>query len=304
MSLPSPTWDPAVLGRIVQLELRARSLVRGFLHGAHASTRVTSNVEFADYKEYSPGDPLRDLDWRVMARADRLVVRRHRAEDELACTIVVDASGDLATGATGHRGLPPLDGSKWGVAVVLAATFAQWAARRNEPVGLAVLGGEDVPFRWLPPRTGRPHLARIHGVLGSVRPSGRAELGEGLARLGPRVRRRSLVVVVSDLMEEPASWGPALDAFGARGADVRVLHVHDPAEWRFEVPGPARYRSPEGGELVQADHADVQAQIGSVLREYLAEVDTWLSRARGVRIPAPSDGDLSGILGQLLRGAA
>ncbi len=300
----TPAWDPEVLGRIVQLELRARALVQGFLHGAHQSTRVTSNVEFADYKEYAPGDPLRDLDWRVLGRSDRLVVRRHRAEDELACTIVLDASGDLATGRAGRRGLPPLDGSKWGVAVVLAATFAQWAARRNEPVGLAVVGGAGVPLRWLPPRGGRPHLARLHGILASTRPEGRAELGAALSQLGPRVRRRSMVLVISDLMEEPASWGPALDAFGMRGVDLRVLHVHDPAEWRFAMPGPARYRSPEGGDPIVADNADVQAQIGAVLAEYLAEVDGWVRRARGLRIPAPSDAELGLVLRRLLQGVA
>lgn len=301
MNPSASPWDPEVLARIVQLELRARTLVRGHLHGAHGSQRVTSNVEFADYKEYSPGDPLRDLDWRVVGRSDKLVVRRHRAEDELACTIVVDASGDLGTGSAGRRGLPPLDGTKWGVAVVLAATFAQWAMLHNEPVGLAILGGEGAPWSWLPPSGGRAQLARIHSALAATRPGGRAELGVELARIGERVRRRSVVVLISDLMEEPETWGRALDAYGARGVDLRVLHIHDPAEWRFDVSGPARYRSPEGGELLTADHLDVQERIGEVLAEYRAEVASWVLRARGMLLPAPSDCDIALLLGRLLR---
>lgn len=131
-------WDAAVLARIQALELHARALVDGYVHGAHASHQVASNVEFSDFKEYAPGDPLRDLDWRVLGRSDRLVVRRHRAEHELTTTLVVDASGDLATGASG--GWPtaegsPFHGSKWGYAAVLTATLAHWLLRQGSRSG-------------------------------------------------------------------------------------------------------------------------------------------------------------------------
>ncbi|MEC8423622.1 MAG: DUF58 domain-containing protein, partial [Myxococcota bacterium] len=145
----APSWDPEVLDRIGTLQLRAREAVAGFLHGGHASVRVSANVEFADYKEYAPGDNLKDLDWRVVARSDKLVVRRHQAENEQSVTILLDASGDLGTGTAGARSegsRTPLDGSKWGYATVFAATLAWWLERQHEPVGLEVLGGTDV--RW------------------------------------------------------------------------------------------------------------------------------------------------------------
>ena len=193
-------WDPEVLARMGRLELRARSLISGFLHGAHPSRRIASNIEFADYKPYTPGDPLRDLDWRVVARTDRLVVRRHHTEDELAVTLVVDASGDLETGSKGRYTQDSRRGSKWATASVLAATLAQWIGRRGDPVGLAILGGENVRWPWLPPRSGGAHLARIHGVLSELVPAGQARLAQGLLDVGRRVRRRSMVVVISDLM--------------------------------------------------------------------------------------------------------
>ena len=137
MATPAPAvrWDPDVLARIRALKLHARALVDGFLHGGHLSGRVSSAVEFADYKEYSPGDPLRDLDWRVMGRTDRLVVRRHRAERELPTTLVLDASGDLRTGASGgwpQARTSPFFGTKWGYAAVLTATLAYWLCRADE----------------------------------------------------------------------------------------------------------------------------------------------------------------------------
>jgi len=295
-------WDPEVLARMGRLELRARSLISGFLHGAHPSRRIASNIEFADYKPYTPGDPLRDLDWRVVARTDRLVVRRHHTEDELAVTLVVDASGDLETGSKGRYTQDSRRGSKWATASVLAATLAQWIGRRGDPVGLAILGGENVRWPWLPPRSGGAHLARIHGVLSELVPAGQARLAQGLLDVGRRVRRRSMVVVISDLMEPPEHWGPALDALGERNTDLRLVHLHDPAEWRFDMGGVARFYSPEGGVDLTADPADVAEAMPAVVAEYLAEVRGWLGRNRAHHVLAPTDQPLGEVVGTLLRG--
>ena len=295
-------WDPEVLARMGRLELQARGLVSGFLHGGHASRRISSNIEFADYKPYSPGDPLRDLDWRVVARTDRLVVRRHHAEDELAVTLVVDASGDLETGAAGRYGDSGRAGSKWATASVLAATLAQWVARRGDPVGMAILGGEQVRWPWLPPRSGMAHMTRLHGMLAEVVPAGQARLAQGLLEVGRRVRRRSMVIVISDLMEPPDQWGPALDALSERNTDLRLVHLHDPAEWRFDMSGVARFFSPEGGAVLTADPADVAQAMPAVVAEYLAEVRGWLGRNRAHHVLAPTDQPLDEVVATLLRG--
>ncbi len=292
-----------MLARIGALHLRARQLVDGFLHGGHVSRRTASNVEFADFKEYTPGDPLRDLDWRVAARSDRLVVRRHRAETELAATLVVDASADIRTGSAGRGGRPPLDdGSKWATAATLAATVAYFLQRRAEPVGLAVLGGEGVRWPWVPPRTGAGHLAQILGVLAQLRPAGRADLGEGLQALGQRLRRRSLVVLVSDLMEEPSEWGPALSALSARTADLRVVHLYDPREFALDFPDAGRFWSPEGGDPLPIDPAAAKSPFQEVVSEYLDEVRGTLGSWRAQHVLTPTDAPLEGAVGQILRG--
>ncbi len=296
------SWDPEVLARLGQLHLRARQLVAGLTSGGHPSERISRSVEFADYKEYSPGDSIRDLDWRILARSDRLVVRRQQAETELAVTFILDASGDLATGESGRYHRPPLRGTKLGAALTLLATMAYYLHHSGEPVGLAILGGEGVPQRWIPPRRSRSHIAQLFATLAAVRPAGRDVLGAGLSTLGQRMVRRSAVVLVSDLMEEPAQWGPALAALTRRQIDLRVAHIYDRREWTMDYRTSARFFSPEGGEALPVDPGAVRDAFADVVEEYLTEVRGWLASRSAQHVLVPSDAPLEQPIGRLLRG--
>jgi uncharacterized protein (DUF58 family) len=271
----TPAWDPQVLARIAHLQLRARAAVAGWRTGDHRSKRTQSNVEFVDYKEYSPGDPIRHLDWRVAARADRLVIRRHAAETEVPVTLVVDLSGDLGTGSEER---PELDSTKHGAAVSLAATLAVFLCRRGDPVGLQLIGGAGSPVSQMPPRCSSGHLAQLIGALASSRPDGKAELGSALQRIAERLPKRGVVVLISDLMEEPDQWGPSLGALARSGSDLRVVHVYEQAEWSLDWRAPTQLFSPEGGEPLAVDPAVARSTFAEVLDEYLAEVQGWLSR--------------------------
>jgi uncharacterized protein (DUF58 family) len=295
-------WDPEVLARLQHLHLRARQLVAGLRSGSHPSARIARNVEFADYKEYSPGDPIRDLDWRVFARSDRLVVRRQQAETELAVTFIVDASADMATGQRGRSRLPDLDTTKFGAAATLVATMAYFLQRRMEPVGLALLGGEGVEHRWIPPRRGRNHLARIITALASVRPSGSEVLAEGFADLGRRMTTRSLVYVVSDLMEEPEAWGPKLTALTRRRADLRVAHITDQQEMTLDYGRSARFYSLEGGSPLPIEPDAVRETYRTIVEEYQQEVRHWLARRGALHVPVITQEPLDGSLSRLLQG--
>jgi len=303
-------WDPEVLARVAWLQLRARQAVTGVVHGAHRSVQISPNVEFADYKEYSPGDPLRDVDWKVAARTDRLVVRRHHAESDLSATILLDASGDLGTGEQGRYRRPPLEGSKFGYAVTLAATLAWFLSHAGEPVGLSLVAGEEpgaggagVPPRWpwIPARGGQAHLAQLIAALAALRPAGTADLGGALDLLGQRLGRRSMVVVISDLMEEPSAWGPALTALARRQADLRVVHLYDPREWSLDYRDPARFASPEGGPALPLDPAGVREAMAGVVQEYLEEVRGWLRRNQAIHLLVPTDAPLELALARIIR---
>lgn len=295
-------WDAQVLSRIRHLHLRARTLTDSLLVGEHRSRRVGAAVEFADYQEYRPGMDLRHLDWRVLARSDRLVVRRFETETELPCTVVLDLSGDLGTGSAGRY--PDLDRSKAGYAITLVATLLYWLHRHGEPVGLELLAGDGAQWSSLPPRSGRNHLQLLFTVLASARPGGVADLASALTRVGERVRRRSLAIVVTDGMEEPARWLPSLSALARRKTDLRLLHLFDPVEWRLDLQRPVQVFSPEGGAALPLDPAAARAVFEEVVDEYVAEVRAGVVRHGGQHLLVPTDRPLEQVLRQVVLGVA
>lgn len=294
---PETVWDAETLARVRHLHLRARTLTDALLMGEHRSRRVGQAVEFADYQEYLPGMDLRGLDWRVWGRSDKYVVKRFETETELPCTLVLDLSGDMGTGGRGARAVrPDLEGSKAGYALVLAATLLYFLHRHGEPVGLEIVAGQGIPHASLPPRGGKNHLQLLFLLLASVRPGGKASLREALVRVGSRVRRRSWVGLISDGMEEPGAWLPALSAFARRGADLRFFHVYDPQEWTLDFRQPALFFSPEGGDDLAVDPAGAQEAFAEVVSEYVAEVRSGVVRFGGRYLPVPTDRPLAEVV--------
>lgn len=282
-------WDPVVLSRVRHLHMKARTLTDDLMMGEHRSRRVGSAVEFADHQEYIAGMDLRHLDWRVMARSDRLVVKRFETETQLPCTVVLDLSGDLGTGDRAKGGYPDLEQSKAGYAITLAATLLYWMHRHGEPVGLEVVAGENVIHRSLPPRGGRNHLHLLFLVLAAARPAGTADLLPALTRVGARTRRRSWVGVITDGMEEPSRWLPALAAFARRGTDLRFFHLFDRGEWRLDFSRPSLFYSPEGGDPLAVDPGGARAAFDDVVDEYVTEVRGGVVRWGGQYMLVPSD---------------
>jgi uncharacterized protein (DUF58 family) len=295
-------WEPEVLARIHHLDLVARRVVEGVLHGAHKSRRIGPNVEFADYKDYSPGDPLRDLDWRVLARSDRLVVKRYEAETELACTLVLDASGDTGTGDQAVHGRLPPQGSKLAYGVALAATLAYFLSVHGEPVGLAILGGENVRQPWIPPRGGRQHLALLFASLASVRAGGRADLAKGVANFAPRVPRRGLVALITDFMEDAESWSPALRGLARRRADLVAFHLLDRKELSLDYDRPLVVFSPEGGQALPIDPGGDRGEFNRVVSDWFDEVRGSVVGQGGRYFPTWTDLPLEDVLRRVIHG--
>lgn len=300
--MTAPLWDPDVLARIRRLQLVASSVVDGLLHGDHKSRRVGADIEFADYKEYGAGDSLRDLDWKVLAKSDRLVVRRYQVETELACTVVLDVSSDMATGQSGPYGRPPLEGSKLGFAICLAACLLWFLSRHQEPIALVVVGAPG-GLRHIPARTGKAHLARLFGELAALRAGPRANLAQAFERIGPTARRRSLIAVVSDFAEEPEEWAPSLDALVRRKTEVRAFHVLDPRELELDWENPARFRSPEDpDDYLDIDPAGVRQEFLAVREAWLAEVRAALHARSGRYYRAQTDQPLATALRAFIGG--
>lgn len=284
-------WRPEVLERVRALQLRARAAAAGLGVGLRRSIRVGQAVEFADYKPYMPGDSLRDLDWRVLARRDRLVVRRYRAETELGAMLVLDASADL--GSTR---------AKWEQAVGVVATVAWVLHLENEPVGLTVVAGEGMAVPVLRARRGRGQLARIFGTLATVRPAGKAGLREALTQVGVRAHPRGLVVAVGDFMESPATWTPALDALVRRRADVRAAQIFDRDEVELAFGQPLRLYSPEGGDDETLDPVAMRAGVREEATRFFGEVRAELRKRRAIHVLTEAHADLTEAVAAVLAG--
>ena len=305
ISAAAPTpWDATALSRVRHLHLRARILTDALLMGEHRSRRVGQAVEFADYQEYQPGMDLRHLDWRVWGRSDRTVVKRFETETELPCSIVLDLSGDLATGDSAVRHLPDLEKSKAGFAITLAATLLLFLHRHGEPVGLEMIAGEGLNHRSFPPRSGRNQLQQLFLSLATARPGGTGHLADALARVGDHTRRRSWVGVISDGMEDPSQWLPAFGIFARRQCELNFFHVFDAREWTLDFRAAAQFYSPEGGEALAIDPGGARAAFEEVVAEYVDEVRRGLTHWGARYVPAGSHVPIENVLRSAILGSA
>lgn len=297
MTDPTPL-DPALFARVRALHLAARALVAGLHAGPHLAVQRGHEAEFVGYQPYVPPHPLKDVDWRAYARNDRMVVRERRAERELSCMLVFDASADL--------GSTP---AKWQQAVQVTAALACAVLANGDPVGLRIGAGEGVAEPRIPPSRSRSQLARIVGALAAARPGGRADLASLLSevarpRLAGGVASRSLVGIVSDFMEDPGAWQGAIGALAARGVDVRAVQIYDRGELTLAGAEPARLRSPETGRRFPVDPGAVRGAFADVVAAWLAEVHGAFTRNRALVLPLAAEDPPVPVVASFLAGAA
>jgi uncharacterized protein (DUF58 family) len=237
--------DPAVVARLAHLDVRARLVVEGFIAGMHRSPFHGFSVEFAEHRPYMPGDPLKNLDWKVWARSDRYLVKQFTEETNLRCHLLLDLSGSM--GFKSERASL----SKLEYAQSLCAALAYLMLQQQDAVG-ALLFGEH-PRAYVPARAVRSHLDEILKALGAAAPEGRTRLGPALHELAERIKRRGLVVLCSDLMDKPAEVLSGLQHFRHRHHEVVVFHVLDPDEIDFPYTDTATFVDMESGEKLTTE---------------------------------------------------
>lgn len=289
-------WDPEILSRAARIQLRARELAWGYQIGQHASKRVAKGIEFIDTKEYTPGDPIRDIDWRVMARSDRLVIRRQVAETELTILFVLDASGDMIAPSEEKTDSP------FERAVVLIATLALLLQRRGNRVGLLVLGGTGFEQSYLTPSRASKNLTHLMMTLAAVEPKGRANLNSGFEFCAEHSSSRSICMVFSDLMEDASGWPESLSALSARRVDVRVAHLFSRQEYELEFDQPLKLFSQEDLGHLPIDPETLRDAFMKVCSEYESELINHFSTARSIYVSCPIENGASESVLRLLRG--
>jgi uncharacterized protein (DUF58 family) len=254
--------DPAVIARLGSMELKARTVVEGFISGLHRSPYKGFSVEFAEYRQYLPGDDLSTLDWKVYARSDRHYVKKFEEDTNLECHLLVDISASM-----GYRGSGAVTKLEYGA--TLAAALAFLMHRQRDASGLIAFD-DRIAVR-LPASARRGQLHSLLVQLERLVPGSRTDVGRPLHQLAEALVRRGLVVLISDLLDDPDSIVDGLRHLRFRGNDVIVFQVLDPHELTFPFSASAKFRDLESAETVVADPARVRDA-------YLAELDNLNAR--------------------------
>ena len=272
MQLASPVpgsrfIDPAVLARIGNLELVARMVVDGVINGLHRSPYFGASVDFAEHRGYVPGDDIRRVDWKVWARTDKYFVKEFEADSNSNFSVILDISKSMNFGAK----ISKLDYAK-----TLAACLSYLVSKQRDRVGLVTFDEEMVDF--VPPSA--KHLDVVLHTIDRVKATRPGRLGPPLRKLAEHFGRRGIVVVVSDLYEEPGEVLDALSLIRYRGNDVILFHVLDPAEYDFSFSDASSFEDLESGEQMPVVPDALREQYRALIREHVAALTSKSNEQR------------------------
>ncbi len=248
-------YDTETLMRIKSLELRAKVVVEGFMSGIHRSPYHGFSVEFTDYRQYSPGDDLRYLDWKLLARTDRTYIKRFEDETNLRCYLLVDMSKSMGYGS--------LDYNKSEYAKTAAATFAYFLALQRDAVGLLTF--DQTINEFLPARYRPGHLRRIMLTLENALGGQSTDVTGALEQIAKTVTKRSLIVLISDLLAPIESLERSLSYLRSQRHEVAIWRILDPTEIDFDFRDSAMFLDPESGREL---YVDPQAARENYLRQF------------------------------------
>ena len=294
MSASKRFLDPDVIARLRGLQLRSREIAAGFISGSHRSAYHGFSVEFAEHRQYVPGDDIRYVDWRIFGRADRLYIREYEEETNLRCNLLLDASASMA-----YRGAQAAL-SKFDYACRLAASLAYLLTRNQDAAGLVTF--DHRVRRKLDSATGRRQLADILEVLSDTAPQEQTDVKVLFHQLAEQLRRRSMVILISDLLADADDVVSGIDHICHAGHELIVLHVMDDDEWRFPFVDHVLFEGLEAREDLLADPQSLRASYMAAVRRFTGRVEArcLMHRADYVRVNTrdPLDAVLCGWLAQ------
>lgn len=254
---------PEAIARISRLEVLARSVVEGFLSGLHRSPYFGQSVEFAQHREYAPGDDIRRIDWKVWSKTDRYYIKQYEEETNLRTTLLVDLSESMQFGSHAL--------SKYEYACRIAASLSYLLLRQQDSVGMVTF--DNVVRSTVPPSSKQNHLQSILTSLDIQKPAKKTDLQTLLAQVADQQTRRGLIVLVSDLFVDRAGLFKGLKLLRTRGHDVMVFHVLDDEELDFTYAGTTKF---EGME----EMGDLICDPRSLREGYTAAVNAFVDDVR------------------------
>lgn len=269
--------DPALLTRISDLPLLARTVVDGFMHGLHRSAKKGLSLDFAEHRQYQPGDDLRRIDWKAYARTDRFYIKEYEADTNAGVLFALDVSGsmDYASAAV----------NKFAYARMLVASLAWLTQRQGDRIGLATFAGTLQEM--IPPST--RHLQLLFHSLGRATPVGEGKLPLAIDKVADVANRPGIIVVVTDCYDEPAAIGRAIDTLRARGHDVLVFHLLDAAEEEFPFEAATVFEDGESGLRMPLRPEEVRARYLAMWGAHRAALEQRFAAAGVDYIPIRTD---------------
>jgi uncharacterized protein (DUF58 family) len=270
---PRGLLDPTELAKLSSLAIRCRVVAEGAFAGLHHNRHSGSSIEFAEHKEYAPGDDVRHIDWKAAARIDRTYIKRFEDETEMRTYLLLDASASMGYRRTGI--------SKLDYAGVLAGALAYLLAQQGDPAGLLLF--DEKARSYLPPSTRPGHIRDLLALIDGAYPGGTTNPEAALARVGELAERRSLIVFYSDLLDAGGAVSDRLRQLRARGHDVVLFHVLDPDEIDLPLDELTHFEGIEPGDerKLLADPRDLRAAFR---RQSAAFRDEWRERCLNARV--------------------
>ncbi|VTS01751.1 DUF58 domain-containing protein [Tuwongella immobilis] len=293
--MANPTYrylDPVALGQLKNLALAARRVVEGFYAGQHRSPAKGYSIEFAEHREYTPGVDPRHLDWRVYGRRDKLYVKQYEEETSLRCYLIVDKSASM-----GYRGSAARL-SKLEYASFLAATLSVLMAQQHDAVGLVTV--DDRIRTRLPARQGTAHLQTIMKTLEANSPGESTSLSKHLHELAETLQKRALMVILSDLFDDPKELVAAFQHLRHNRNEVIVLQTLDPDEVHFPFDDITRIEDMETGRDVVSDPQAFRKAYLEALQTHLQTIQAGCTRAQIDLALAQTDEPFERFLGNFL----
>jgi uncharacterized protein (DUF58 family) len=260
-SAPGGMFDPLVLAKLGRLSLLARTVVEGVIAGLHRSPYRGFSLEFTSHRAYSPGDEIRRIDWKAYGRIDRYFIKEYEEETNLKAYLLVDGSASMGYG----RAV-----SKLRHASLLACSLSYLLLRQRDSVGLAVY--RESLLRLIPARSTFNHLEVLAGELEGLTPAAGTDTARAVEALAQGLRRRSLIIVISDLLDDPDRLGRALKQLRHRKHDVIVFQVLDGDELELPFNRQTLFLDPESDLKVATNPADIRSEYRAILGEYLERI--------------------------------
>ena len=265
--------SPDIVSKLKGMELKARMVVEGFITGLHKSPYHGFSVEFAEHRQYMPGDSIRDIDWKVYAKSDRYYIKQYEEETNLKAYILMDCSASMGYASDDKRV------SKFDYVLTLAASLSYMMLKQRDAVGLVTFA--DKINRYIPPRSATGHLHALLQQFSELETASTTDLALPLHEMAERIRRRGLIIIISDLFDDPEKIISGIKHFRHRNHEVIVFQVLDPRERDFAFSGEAIFEDMETGERITTLPWQIK---GDYRRQFDSMADLIQAECRQARV--------------------